>query len=554
MTSTELISSEIQRFLKSPEPEVLSVSGQWGVGKTYIWNQLLRKAVESKSVAISRYSYASLFGINSLDGLKLALFENIETLKADDKTATTNSLFGLVKRNRNVANAIPHGEKVLKALEPLFFSRVRDQIICIDDLERTGAGLRLQDVLGLVSFLREQRNCKIVLLLNSDALGDEAPHFRKHSEKVIDVELTFAPSASEAVQIAIDRSDELGPLIADNCRALGISNIRVLKKIERLIRIIEPYLKEYNSRVLKIAAQSLALFGWSRYQPGPPPFPPPLTYLKKYSGFERREPENIPPDELGWSAMLRDYNYQATDEFDLALMSGVENGIFDFQTVQSLAQEISAKLNLQEQDASFESAWRLYHDSFDDNQDEVLDAIANSLRVNVQSVSKTNLNGAVTLLKDLGRAEQARELIQYFVQTRVAERDFWDLDEDSFAENVTDPDVIAALNGKLATFEPEANNPEAILLNIANTRGWNRRDLLVLSALTVEDFTRIFKEQRGRDLSKMIKAALSLGAHAGDGPQMEQISLRTKDALSQIGAESALNARRIRRFGLRPAE
>jgi hypothetical protein len=184
----------------------------------------------------------------------------------------------------------------------------------------------------------------------------------------------------------------------------------------------------------------------------------------------------------------------------------------------------------------------------------VLDAIANSLRVNVQSVSKTNLNGAVTLLKDLGRPEQARELIRYFVDTRVAERDFWDLDEDSFGENVTDADVVTALNAKLATLEPQANDAAAILLNIATSRGWNRRDLVVLSALTVDDYKRLFKAQRGRDLSKIIKAALAIGVHAGDGIDMQQISSRAKDALRQIGAESPVNARRIRKFGLKPAE
>jgi hypothetical protein len=33
--STAIVRSEIERFLKSPAPEVLCVSGPWGVGKTF---------------------------------------------------------------------------------------------------------------------------------------------------------------------------------------------------------------------------------------------------------------------------------------------------------------------------------------------------------------------------------------------------------------------------------------------------------------------------------------------------------------------------------------
>ena len=44
--STELVEveKEIARFLVSPEPEVLCISGKWGVGKTFSWNVFLRTA------------------------------------------------------------------------------------------------------------------------------------------------------------------------------------------------------------------------------------------------------------------------------------------------------------------------------------------------------------------------------------------------------------------------------------------------------------------------------------------------------------------------------
>src|SRR5579885_1071732 len=88
MTSTQIIREEISRFLRSPEPEVICITGEWGVGKTYTWQTELNEAKSKKELGLRRYSYASLFGINSLDGLKLSLFENLQFLDAPAETIT----------------------------------------------------------------------------------------------------------------------------------------------------------------------------------------------------------------------------------------------------------------------------------------------------------------------------------------------------------------------------------------------------------------------------------------------------------------------------------
>lgn len=65
--STELVIKEIQRFLASEEEEIMSLRGRWGVGKTYTWKKFLKEASDQKKIALERYSYVSLFGVNSLD-------------------------------------------------------------------------------------------------------------------------------------------------------------------------------------------------------------------------------------------------------------------------------------------------------------------------------------------------------------------------------------------------------------------------------------------------------------------------------------------------------
>jgi hypothetical protein len=50
--SIELVENEIRRFLTTKEPEVLCVSGQWGVGKTFACNQYLKDAQKKGKIAL----------------------------------------------------------------------------------------------------------------------------------------------------------------------------------------------------------------------------------------------------------------------------------------------------------------------------------------------------------------------------------------------------------------------------------------------------------------------------------------------------------------------
>jgi KAP family P-loop domain len=111
---------------------------------------------------------------------------------------------GYAKSASNVANA-------------LSFLTIRKQIVCIDDLERCGKGLDVSDVLGLTSFLRQQRSCKIILVLNDEQLkAEQKQWFESYLEKVVDVSLTLQPTPSESIAIAIRGTDDLSMRIPNS--------------------------------------------------------------------------------------------------------------------------------------------------------------------------------------------------------------------------------------------------------------------------------------------------------------------------------------------------
>ena len=559
--STSLVKNEILRFLSSDKPETLCIKGRWGVGKTFSWKQYLQDAAEiSKGIALERYAYVSLFGMNSLDELKYSIFE--ATVKKDQANRSASlqtlksSMDSVEKLGRKYAwaiNLIPGSKNYLGAAAPAFFMSVRSQIVCIDDLERKGSKLDAADVLGLISFLKEERSCKVVLLLNDEALEvPDREKFDKYLEKVIDVSLAFAPSSSECVDIALPNRDAVSIRVSELCIKLGIKNIRVIRKIESAIRSIKLILEEFDEEVFTQAASSLALFGWSHFQPEEAPTLEFLTTKKAKDvyglQYNLNNQENIDPKEAAWNALLQAYGYVWTDEFDLVLIDGTKNGYFDPEIVKIHAKVLHDGAVATKADGSFQKAWDIYHDSFADNQEQVLDTVHASFMKNFKYISPMNLNGTVSLFKELGRNNQASKMIKHYIEHRDEERKFFNLEEYPFSSSVTDQEVIEAFRAKCASMEDKRDIPK-LLQGLKDN--WTEESLLTLSAASVDEFYKSFKEATGNDLSKRIASALQFDNVANASDTMKEISKRAKQALRRIASESPINARRVAKYGIK---
>jgi mannose-6-phosphate isomerase class I len=61
----------------------------------------------------------------------------------------------------------------------------KDIIVCFDDFERLSSSMELKEVLGLISELKEQKNCSVVMILNEDELRDNKETLDKYKEKLI---------------------------------------------------------------------------------------------------------------------------------------------------------------------------------------------------------------------------------------------------------------------------------------------------------------------------------------------------------------------------------
>jgi hypothetical protein len=117
--SIEIIKSQIDRFLETDTPEVLAIKGAWGVGKTFAWNKFLNEAKRKNRIALGRYSYVTLFGLSSLDELKLSMFmgvvqknhignkQDLNALKAADKIISS-----LSRKAISLLKALPYSKNL----------------------------------------------------------------------------------------------------------------------------------------------------------------------------------------------------------------------------------------------------------------------------------------------------------------------------------------------------------------------------------------------------------------------------------------------------------
>jgi len=552
--SLQLIETEIRRFLSTNTPEVLCITGDWGVGKTFAWNKYLRIAQQESAIALTRYSYVSLFGVKSLDELKWAIFENsVDSSKIGIEptldTLRSNTLAVAERLGRiglGILQHVPLFNNYVGNLGPSWFLFVKNTIVCIDDIERVGQGLSIREVFGIASSLKELKQCKLVLILNDGALETEGGDFRKYFEKVVDTSLKFAPSAEESVRIAVENTTLGEKLLAEYCVQLGISNIRLIKRIQRSVRMVEPLLTELAPEVLQGAVKSLALFGWAVYEPGKAPSLEFLTDRRKTVYLDEKKPR-LTEEEVAWNALLDVYGFTHIDDFDRALLSGVRNGYFESDSVRKLGTAMSDQIKAEQSQSSFIDAWKLYHDSFKDNEQEVLDCLSEGFVENVKNISPMNLSSTVALFKSLGRAEQASEMIDIYLKVRGGERELFDLENSFFGSDVQDPDVREAFKEKHGSYVDE-RDPIDVLLSIRG--GWHAKDLTFVSSLTVDDYYSIFKNCEGDRLHKVLNACFQFATIDNASPEMKAIVENAKQALGRIARESRINAHRVRRYGV----
>ena len=426
-----------------------------------------------------------------------------------------------------------------------------DQVICIDDLERKGAGLSIRDLLGYVSHLKEQRRCKVLVLTNSTELDNaDSAQYREYHEKVFDRTLLFAPTPNDCCDIA-----KVDDALRDRVIALGISNIRVVRKIQELIEQVRPILTEFHPSVLEQAVNTLTLVGWMKYTKGAPPF----EFLKRrMSVVVGRMGGTLAGDtmikqDLDWAAMLDEYGYfrGEPDILDNALNDATINGYVDDALIRAAAKSLHRDASNAESAAKREAAWKMFHGSFKLNDDEVAATFVATHSENMQFMSAGTLDPVLVMLRTLGRNEEADKLIDLYRETHRGSQRAFDINvQRRHDEPLRDAKLIEMLQREHVTVAG-VPDPISMLKQLAE-RGGEREDYEVAMQVTVKQLVDAFDQLEGDVLNKFVRACLQFENTSAHGLNVRLVAYRTKDALVEIGKRSTLNRMRVRKFNIDP--
>ena len=272
----------------------ISISGAWGVGKTYLVQEFVKNHKTLLKGAGLSFAYVSLFGVQTTAELRSRLTSAV--LSGSSRSRIGGAWEKIYSNLPSLGKLGPVDLSNLGELAGTLISEgiLNKLFVCIDDLERAGPGLRPQDVLGEISALIEQRASKCVLVLNREKI--EGSDIRLFEEKVFDLTIDYKPHVAELLPIGLARKEdrEQAKVVFE---AFACANIRLLRRLDWVLRELSHSSPKYSAQIWPTVVRQAAIMVILRYEHG---------YTR--AAFEKVFARNIA------SKMLRDMRRDAGDE------------------------------------------------------------------------------------------------------------------------------------------------------------------------------------------------------------------------------------------------
>ena len=235
MANVANLEKKLLKLINNKDSFAIALTGEWGIGKTRFWNNFYEE--NHTDLGVNKYSYVSLFGIDSIEALKFEIA--LSTHETTQKKDYLSGLKGIFKKSLDVID-LPklEGTGVTLSLgkgliSSAITSLIGDTLICIDDIERLSKNIDIKDVMGLVNHLSLEKNCKVVVILHEDKADKD---FREYKEKVFDEVLTLDNSLSIVKKVIVN--NELYPIYEIFYQTMDIKNIRFYQRVERTLKAI----------------------------------------------------------------------------------------------------------------------------------------------------------------------------------------------------------------------------------------------------------------------------------------------------------------------------
>ena len=171
----DLIESILDYVRSDYTDYAIMINGEWGSGKTYFWNNQVKKKIESLKLNGKKFTtiYMSLYGISNLEEISKKIFMETSQLmnrnlrrymEANGQTTIPE----YAKTGIDMANFFGAATNGNRINYEEFFS-TDDKVLCFDDLER--ANVDVIDILGYINNFVEHDHIKTIIICNEKELS-----------------------------------------------------------------------------------------------------------------------------------------------------------------------------------------------------------------------------------------------------------------------------------------------------------------------------------------------------------------------------------------------
>ncbi|MFS1502672.1 P-loop NTPase fold protein [Vibrio lentus] len=518
--SVESVNTKLDDFFSNDKAEVLSIRGPWGVGKTHMWKNYV--CTLKTKLGCQKYSYVSLFGLNSLDDVKRTLFEQSISLKQIGTPEELNSIQRnyqqLFKEGKKHASSISKpfldsllkglGSSVSTAYDSIAYSSIKNSVICFDDIERFSKSISLRDFLGLVSELKEAKNCKIILLLNEDS--PDLAEYVKYKEKVVDTEVKYEPTPTECFDVAFPKHTSSYVHLKKRCTKLGINNIRILTRLKAKVDEIIQLTPKYDESVKRQIFDNLAFLDWCNLShPLTPDLIPPLKFVaSKLDEDEVKELMGecgIDADQHGvvqkfWDRLVRESGIDRDPELNELLANYIEKGFLNIDLFIKYCETKQASESLKIKNDRFRKAIDSFSYSFYEDEEPIIDELVASLEDVIESIPIKSFDDNIYIIKQLNYDEYQRLMDLFFESNKHLTSSLSALkiyDSKYLSDSIFTRRLVEYIKSRQPA--PTQDSLESIIKKNVKNGKRNEELLRALQATSVDEVWRVFRSFKSHD-------------------------------------------------------
>ncbi|MBL9185686.1 MAG: hypothetical protein JNN17_26300 [Verrucomicrobiaceae bacterium] len=417
---------------------------------------------------------------------------------------------------------------------------IENFLICFDDLERKESSLTAGAILGLVSQLKEEKSCKVILVFNDGELDAETQRqISAYREKVVDIELAYEPTIEANLKIIWPHGCPAA--VTDVFQKAELNNLRVMQRVRWVIEYFEERIAKdipdlWPSFCRKCAVLTVVHSAFSKRVTLDEILS--TSYWKLL--FAEKKHLNA-GDESRFEVMKR-LEYHPTDE-DQLIANYITSGFVDLMKWMDVLKRRQEQMRVGDINETHRGIWERYHHSFVASQSEFIDAQCEFLRKHVDDLRLQDVAASVTFINELDPRIDLTSVLARSVERFVEANKIGDVDDLDHLR--VGPSILGLIQDRL-TLKTQNHSMKELFVDLAGSDSWNPRDIKHMVAFTVEDYYQWITTEDSVDTVGLLQEFLRrFGREQGD----EQIVIgKIKDALRKVSMRSRIDQFRVEKL------